>query len=470
MKRHLFYLFLLVNISLVSSTFAQRNAVPQYLQDKVEVNEPVVALINANVIDGTGQPMKENQTIVINDTYIEALGSSYEVNIPEGALILDMEGNTIIPGLVGLHNHTYYGWNLYSSSASTLYLASGVTTTRTTGSFSPYMELSMKRAIDAGQVAGPRMFVTGPYITGGFGGVMVSLDGPEDARRVVQYWAEEGVTWFKAYTEISREALGAAIDEAHKHGIKVTGHLCSVSFKEAIELGIDNLEHGFFVNTDYDDDREPDTCPADYMQSLVDVDMDGEEVASTIQAMIDNDVPLTSTLAVYENFIPERHPLDQRVLDALAPDVREQFLTQRMRMIESGPTPDIPLTEELFKRALKFEYDFVEAGGLLVAGVDPGGSALPGYGDQRNYELLREAGFSPEEVVQIMTSNGAKVLGIYDQLGSIEEGKLADLVVIQGNLPENDANIRNVSIVFKEGIGWNSEALLETIEGKVGLQ
>ena len=109
---------------------------------------------------------------------------------------------------------------------------------------------------------GPTIIVTGPYLTGGSGpSSMNRLDDPEAARRVVRYWAEEGVTWFKAYAEIGRAELGAAIDEAHKLGVKVTAHLCSVTYREAVALGIDNLEHGLFANTDYVPDKEPDVCP-----------------------------------------------------------------------------------------------------------------------------------------------------------------------------------------------------------------
>ena len=147
-------------------------------------------------------------------------------------------------------------------SAPRLYLASGVTTMRTTGSVETYADLNLKKDIDGGKLPGPHLDVTGPYLEGAesYFLQMPHLTGPDDARQTVEYWADRGVTSFKAYMNITRAELKAAIDAAHKRGIKVTGHLCSVTYKEAAELGIDDLEHGFFVNTQLDSGKKPDVC------------------------------------------------------------------------------------------------------------------------------------------------------------------------------------------------------------------
>ena len=297
---------------------------------------------------------------------------------------------------------------------------------------------------------------------------MFQVSTPEDARRVVAYWADEGVDWFKAYTRIGDEELAAAIDEAHRRGVKVTGHLCSVSFQEAVALGIDNIEHGFFTNSDYVPDKQPGVCPPGVQRSLLEVDVEGEEVAATIRAMVEQGVAMTSTLPVYELGIPNRPPLEQRVLDMLAPGARDEYLQSRA---DVASRDDAPMAT-LFPKAQAFERMFVEAGGLLAAGVDPTGmgGALPGYGDQRNYELLLESGFSPEQVIEIMSLNGARVLGEDEQLGSIEPGKLADLVVIDGDPVRREAEIRNVTLVFKEGVGYDAPALAESVKGLVGLR
>jgi len=444
----------------------------------VSVTAPVVALTGVRVIDGTGAPALEGQTVVIADGRIRAAGSTGTVPVPPGAHVLELSGHTVIPGIVGLHNHTYYttaGREVQLSySAPRLYLGSGVTTIRTTGSISPYSEINLKATIEQGDIPGPRMHISGPYLTGGRPTAdqvdvdMVRLTDPSDARRVVRYWSHEGATWIKAYADITRAQLGAVIDEAHKVGMKVTAHLCSVTFREAVALGIDALEHGLLVNTDYDARKVPDLCPRGFRDRLLDVDLAGSSVRATFREMLARGVSMTSTLAVFELSVPNRPPMDPRVLEALYPDARAEYLAARAQFADNGNASAL----QLFKSAMQYELQFVRAGGLLAAGVDPTGfgGALAGLGAQRNFELLVEAGFSPLEAVKIVTANGAKVLGQLDRLGTVTAGKLADLVVIQGNPLVNPADIRNVRLVFKDGIGFDSARLLESVKGIVGVK
>ena len=443
-------------------------------QQFVSVSDPIVALVGVQVVDGTGATPKAGQTVLIENGRITAVGDAAEVTIPAGAQRMELPGHTVIPGIVGMHNHTFYTTAKRESQMNVtsprLYLASGVTTIRTTGSFSPYSEINLKRSIENGEIAGPRMHVTGPYISGkGASTTMAQVTTPEDARRVVGYWADEGATWFKAYTLISRAELEAAIDEAHRRGLKFTAHLCSVTFREAVDLGIDGLEHGFFTNTEYDPDKKPDECPPGYQQHLQRMDIGGDQVQATVRHMIANEVALTSTLAVYELYVPGRPPLEDRVLKAIAPEAREEYLAQRK---EIGEAAKESVMKDIFPRAQAFEHAFYKAGGLLAAGVDPtgNGGALPGFGDQRNYELLIEAEFTPAEALQVMTLNGAKVLGVDEDLGSIAPGKIADLVVIEGDPVTRHAEIRNVVTVFKDGVGYDSKKLIDSVEGLVGIQ
>ncbi len=457
------------------SLYAQpASSLSEDAKEFVSFDATTIALTHVLLVDGTGAAPKKDQTIVIKDGAIAAVGESSQVSIPVGAEVFDLKGHTVIPGIVGLHNHTFYTTNRRTSqinvSAPRLYLASGVTTIRTTGGFSPYSEINMKRSIEEGEAVGPRMHITGPYISGpGSRASMAQVSTPEDARRVVAYWAEEGATWFKAYTRISRAELAAAIDEAHKRGLKFTGHLCSVSFSEAVDLGIDNLEHGYFTNSDWHAGKKPDECPTDLEESLRDLDISSDEVQATIRHMVDNGVAMTSTLAIYELYVPGRPPLEDRNLQALSPGAREEYLAARAEIAAEAEESNM---KNLFPRALAFEYAFVQAGGLLAAGVDPtgNGGALPGFGDQRNYELLLEAEFTPVETFQIMTLNGAKVLGLEDQIGSVEPGKLADLVVIKGDPVQVPSDIRNVVTVFKDGVGYDSKKLIDSVNGQVGLQ
>jgi imidazolonepropionase-like amidohydrolase len=154
----------------------------------------------------------------------------------------------------------------------------------------------------------------------------------------------------------------------------------------------------------------------------------------------------------------------------MSEEVQADFLATREQIAKMGE--NAPFSEYLFKKAQEFEYEFVKAGGLLAAGVDPTGygGALPGYGDQRNYELLLEAGFTPSEVVQIMSANGAKVLDVDDEVGTVTPGMRADLVVIQGDIESDPATIRNVTLVFKDGYGYDSAKLIESVQGEVGIR
>jgi hypothetical protein len=450
------------------------SALSPAVQPYVSVPDARIALTHVRVVDGTGKPPLEDQTVVIENGKITLVAPAASARVPEGARTIDLVGHTVIPGLVGMHNHTFYTTRGRSVqlqfSSPRLYLASGVTTARTTGGTSPYHEINMKRSIDRGEIPGPRLHLTGPYLTGpGGAGTMAQIGSPEEARRIVNYWADEGVTWFKAYTDISREALRAAIVAAHKRGLKFTGHLCSVSFREAVVLGIDNIEHGLFTNSDYVPNRTPDHCSPEMRTSLLKVAIDGPEVQQTIREMVKNNVAMSSTLAVYELSYPDRPPLEDRVLAALSPEAREEYLSARKETSARAAQSTMP---ELFRRAQAFERAFVKAGGLLGAGVDPTGmgGALPGFGDQRNYELLIEAGFSPVEAIQIMTLNGAKILGVDKQLGTVTAGKTADLVVIRGNPIAEPATIRQVTTVFKDGVGYDSAKLIDSVKGLVGIR
>ena len=441
--------------------------------DLVAVAGPTVALTNVRLIDGTGTPARDGQVVVIEGDRITAVGDAGEVEVPEDAEVHDMAGHTVIPGLVGLHNHSYYTGGRGRAaqlmfSGPRLYLASGVTTIRTTGARQPYAELNLMREIEAGNAIGPTIFPTGPYLTGEQGSAtMTRLDGPEQARRVVRYWAEEGIPWFKAYTWISRAELGAAIEEAHAHGVKVTAHLCSVGYREAVALGIDNLEHGLFANSEYAPNKQPDDCPSGFRAAYGDLDVNGPEVQATFRDMIENGVAMTSTLVVYEISVSEREPINERVYEVLSPEIAAEVraIAEERRAGRGAISPDV------LAKAMEYERAFVSAGGLLAAGVDPTGygAAPPGLGDQRNYELLLEAGFSPVEVVQIMSANGAKVLGIDSDVGTVEAGKVADLVVIEGDIEEM-GHIRDTRLVFRHGIGWDAVKLYESVKGLVGVR
>ena len=277
-------------VPLLLALIAQRpDSFAAGVREYITVDTSLVALTHVLLVDGTGAAPKSDQTIVIRAGKIAAVGPAASVQVPAGARIMDMKGSTVIPGIVGMHDHLFYtaaGGRAVQMgyTGPRLYLGSGVTTIRTTGSRAPYAEINLKDAIDHGFAPGPRIHITAPYITGeAGGGAMAILNSPEAARRFVNYWASEGATWIKAYTDIRRAELGAAIQEAHKRGIKVTGHLCSVSFQEAVALGIDNLEHGMLTASDFTTGKQPDVCPVNLMTQISGSDPKGDAGQATIR-------------------------------------------------------------------------------------------------------------------------------------------------------------------------------------------
>ena len=435
----------------------------------ITVDAPVIALQHVRVIDGTGAPALPDQTILIENGSIREIAKS--VSVPAGAHTMDLTGRTVIPGLVGMHDHMFYpapsgqgpvpgAPALYGEmgfSFPRLYLAGGVTSLRTAGSLEPYTDLSLKKLIDSGTIPGPKLHITGPYLEGpgSFTPQLFELKDADDATRTVNYWMDEGATSFKAYMHITRAELGAAVKAAHARGIKVTGHLCSVGFTEAADLGIDDLEHGIVVDQEFNPAKQPDVCPpsANDHPSIEKIEVSSEPVQAMIRHLVQRHVAVTSTLVIFETFAPNRPPLQNRVLQALSLPSRTDYLAVRAKVAEGKDSGAL-----LLKKEMEFERDFVTAGGVLA-----------GFGDQRQTELLVEAGFTPLEAIHIATQNGAEFLGEANRIGTLKAGKAADLVVINGDPSQKIEDLENVELVFKDGFGYDSRKLIDSVQGAVGL-
>jgi len=451
-----------------------------------------IVLAHVEVIDGTGAPSRADQNVVIEHGIITAVTPGADEAPSAGTTVFDLRGGAVMPGIVGMHDHLWYLTrpNLLADnssdgpalrtdmpySAPRLYLAGGVTTIRTAGSTAPYTDLQLKRQIEGGFAPGPHMDVTGPYLQGTDpGGVpqFMQLVGPDDARETVAFWAVRGVTSFKAYTNITRDELRAAIDEAHKRGIKVTGHLCSVTYNEAIELGIDNLEHGFMSNTADDPGKKPDTCSAsggDY--TLEHMTPGGPASRALIDALVSHHVAVTSTLVLRASGVPgigiqsDGRPLQAGLEDAMSPETREAFENWR-----AHPSATRAHTALLVNNEMALERQFVAAGGLLLAGPDPVGlnGDVPGFSDRRQIELLVDAGFAPVQAIRIATLNGAIYLGRDHNIGSVAVGKNADLLVVRGDPAARVGDIENIEMVLKDGVVYDRQKLLDAARGKYGI-
>jgi imidazolonepropionase-like amidohydrolase len=449
-----------------------------------------VALRHVEIIDGTGAAPRTDQTLLIVDGRIAAAGPEARIAIPKGALLKDYAGYAVLPGLVGMHDHLFYtasrdtqrsspgglepGFlvNEIPYSAPRLYLAAGVTTLRTTGSLEPYTDLKVRARIESGAMPGPHLDLTAPYLEGQgtIFAQMHELTGPDEAARLVDFWAESGMTSFKAYMNITRAELAAAVAAAHRHGLRLTGHLCSVSWPEAIAAGIDDFEHGpIYTDTEFVADKTPDKCPdikAMYASWLA-RSVSDPQVVELIRSLVEHHVAVTSTLPVFELTVSGRPPMQRRALEAMSSAARESYLIYRAQL---DPADDSPA--RLFRMEMDFERAFAAAGGLLLAGPDPtgAGGVLPGFGDQRAIELLVEAGFTPLQAIEIGTQNGARFLGRQEDIGTIAPGKRADLIVVHGDPAAHIADIENVEVVFKDGAGYDPQRLLEAVRGQVGIR
>jgi imidazolonepropionase-like amidohydrolase len=414
---------------------------------------PVQALIDVNVIDGTGAPARAHQTVIIKDGRIAAVGPMASTPVPAGAEAHRLSGHSVLPGLVMLHEHMMYfsGFRIWHSQAVSfprLYLAAGVTTVRTAGGDTPMTDLNLKLAIDESRIAGPRMLVTGPFFNGyddhflGDDIVRTKAEG----RREVGYWAAHGATSFKLYADLTPEAAKGVIEAAHALRLKVTGHLGRISCRQAAELGIGNIEHSFSA------------CLAELGSSLDDAPKppDAQKARALIALLVKQGVVLTSTPASGAS-----PPLSAEERAYLHPTALANYDAWLGR-----PHPEIGAARD-YVRGL--ERQFLAAGGRMVVGSDAqDGGLIAGFADDRALEALAAAGHSPLDVIRMATLDGARFLGIDREVGSVEPGKRADLLVVAGDPSRNIADIEAVALVFKDGVAYDPKKLRDSVRGMVG--
>ncbi len=473
--RNCIRVFLFVPIIFMSSNIYSQKFTPsvsKFISDSAKT----IAFVDAKIIDGTGASSNTHQTLVIDNGHIVQIGPTQNIKIPEGASIINCTGKTIIPGTVMLHEHLYYTMMLddyfnvqeMPFSFPRMYLAGGATTIRTGGSIEPQTDLNIKQMIREGKLIGPEMDVTAPYFERkgwDIPSLNIIKDSAEAAASVI-FWANKGCTSFKMYVHALKEDLIAVVREAHKRNLKVTGHIGTVTYREAAELGIDNLEHGFMASSDFvKNKKENEFNNRNEYLSLLHLDVNSEEMKKLIDFLIKKKVALTSTLPVFEPDT-DRELIVGGGEDALLPEVKE--------IVEGwwreGQHKD-SASAALFKKEMAWEKQFYDAGGLLVCGTDPTGSGrtIAGYGSRREIELLVEGGFTPLQAIKIATLNGAKYLERDKTIGSIEVGKNADLVLIDGDPENNISDIRKTQTVFKNGIGFDSKKIFDSVKGKVGM-
>ncbi len=423
------------------------------------------------LFDAVSDTRRPNTGIVIQKGKISAVDVDAKQLILAGATVIDLEASeTLLPGMFDLHAH--YNIDLVDKGRveevihnGTIFLANGVTSTWSAGEYYPERVIAQRDRIEAGEAVGPRLFVSGPYF-GAFRceyNVKVAADEcvgwPNDIteaeiRAEVDKWAAQGVVSIKIKQATPDEAK-ILIDQAHKNGMTTAGHLANynveydVSTRDAILMGMDRIEHQLTLALGNSDPRSA-------------------EVPEMVDLMIEHQVYYDANLQMYGS-INERR---KHASDMIWVDEAQYFTPYAQDLLEARGAPDPESDEPEFTQRVLELMSLYEAGGenLLIVGTDEPvyTSLLPGFAYHRELLALTYAGLPPVVVLKAATINGARSLGVDDKLGSVEVGKLADLVVVRGNPLEDIKAARNIRLVIKEGVVHDPKALLQSAEGKIG--
>ena len=342
-------------------------------------------------------------------------------------------------------------WHSQPISYPRLYLAAGVTTLRTAGTEHPEVERNLKRRIDAGRAVGPKLYLTGPYLNGESGDFLgdTVVQNANEARLAVAYWAERGFTSIKLYDAISTEAARGAIEEAHRRGLPVTGHLRSLGCREAANLGINMIEHSF-ASCQKDLGANP-------QAKGFTADLSSPVVQELIRLLVKKGVILVATP------VTVGQPVSDEELGMMHPQIRDTYLRNARQPPPWWPNADAE------KEIRKLERAFVAAGGRLALGADPADSGqLAGYADHRALQALAEAGWTPLEIIRLATSEGAEALGVGDSVGRIAARWSADFIVVSGDPAADIREMAKAELVVKNGVAYDPEKLRAQVKGIVG--
>jgi imidazolonepropionase-like amidohydrolase len=419
----------------------------------------VIVIEGGTLIDGTGASALSGTRILIEDGRIQEIGQPGELSIPAGARVIEAAGKYIIPGLIDSHVHYDMPW------LHRLYLANGVTTVRDLGGSIERL-VTLREEISVGNILAPRMFVSGMPINPGSVRAMNLSSSKEMAEKLV----EAGVDGIKV-TGYTTEELREIVEVAHANGLIVYGHTGpkrgnrGPGARLAIEAGLDGIEHALGILEDAMDQAVP--VPADYDPSnashifrywygRMHTVVNSTTVSELVQLMVEEDVYFAPTLNNFmRNFV-------QRNTPEVESDPNLKYIPEdepdRFGRFTEEDRQEWRKTMELMKEAT---YRFHEAGGLLINGTDSPGAALPGWSVHQEMELFVEAGLTPMEALLTTTLNNAKVLGKEDELGTIEAGKYADLVILDADPLQDITNTQEIYRVIKGGLVLDPDVLLE---------
>jgi imidazolonepropionase-like amidohydrolase len=391
-------------------------------------DDQVIAITGGRLVDGTGKPPVENSVVILRQGKVVAAGPAASVTVPKNAQVIHAEGKSVLPGLWDMHAHfEQVEWG-------PIYLATGVTTVRDVGNEEDFI-VSVRDAVASGRGLGPRILMAG--VVDGSGPISLGMnrvDTPEQAREQVRQYKQHGALQIKVYSSVKPEILKVVTEEAHRLGMTVTGHVPNgMTALEGIDDGMDQINHVAYVTSMMADPKTNAVTP------------DSAQAKAVLDAFARHHTVVDPTLALMELVMHSRAneiTTFEPGFNKVAPEIREL-------LGEMGSPPEkAAAAQDRFNSLLETVRILHQAGVPIVVGTD---QAVPGYSVDREMELYVKAGFTPMEAIQAATVVPAKVMGLEKDSGTIEPGKRADVIIVDGNPVENISDIRKVSAVFSAG-------------------
>ena len=411
-----------------------------------------LAITGARLIDGTGAAPVEDSAVVIHNGRIVAAGPRAKVKIPHGAQVVDAQGKTILPGLWDMHAHfEQVEWG-------PIYLAAGVTTVRDCGNELEFIT-AVRDAIAQGRGLGPRLLLAG--VVDGSGPMAIGVervDTPEQARLWTNRYHAAGFQQMKIYSSVTLENLKAVADEAHQLGMTVTGHVPEgLTAYQTVPAGEDQINHISYIADIMEPPLRDNATRAERRKAAANLDIDSAEAKKALAFLKDHHTVVDPTIALFELFTATtaKPPASFEPGISKIPQVLAQQLT------DVGPPNENSETgEKIFEKSVAIVGALHRSGVPIVAGTD---QAVPGHSLHREIELYVQAGFTPMEAIQAATLVPARVMGLEKETGTVEKGKRADLILINGNPLEDIHNTRNVEYVITNGTMYHTAELWQSV-------
>jgi imidazolonepropionase-like amidohydrolase len=411
-----------------------------------------LAITGATLIDGTGAAPVQDAAVVIHNGRIVAAGPRAKVKIPHGAQMVDAQGKTILPGLWDMHAHfEQVEWG-------PIYLAAGVTTVRDCGNELEFIT-AVRDAIVQGRGLGPRLLLAG--IVDGSGPMAIGVervDTPEQARMWTNRYHAAGFRQMKIYSSMTLENLKAVADEAHRLGMTVTGHVPQgLTAYQTIPAGEDQINHISYI-ADIMEPRLPDNATrAERRNAAANLDLDSSEAKKTLTFLKDHHTVVDPTIAMFELFTATT----AKPPASFEPGINKipQVLAQQLTDV-GPPNENSEIGQKIFEKSVAIIGALHRSGVPIVAGTD---QTVPGHSLHREIELYVEAGFTPMEAIQAATLVPARVMGLEKETGTVEKGKRADLILINGNPLEDIHNTRNLEYVITNGAMYHTGELWQSV-------